>query len=152
MLASKGGFFSESAMCFLDLQISKNFKLRIVFWNIFFFWRFADLENESNFLKRSHLYTELKGFQEWLYEFISLKILAWKAIKCSSCLKKCFRSHFFIVFFSTFSKKLVPSKGRFGQKTHEIWTLKTCPIQKWQAMRSPDQCNGLIQPPHCVLK
>ena len=59
----KGGFFSESALCFLDLQISKkifqktilslkfkfpanysilllggnlNFKLRIVFWNIFF--------------------------------------------------------------------------------------------------------------------
>ena len=32
-----------------------NFKLRIVFWNNFF-WRFGDLKNESNFLKRSHLY------------------------------------------------------------------------------------------------
>ena len=32
-----------------------NFKLRIVFWN-YFFWTFGDLKNESNFLKRSHLY------------------------------------------------------------------------------------------------
>ena len=78
---SKGVFFSESAMCFLDLQISKeifqktilslkfkfpaiccllllagnlNYKLRIVFWNISF-WRFGDLKNESHFVKKGHL-------------------------------------------------------------------------------------------------
>ena len=28
-----------------------NFKLRIVFWNTFF-WRFGDLKNESHFLKK----------------------------------------------------------------------------------------------------
>ena len=52
---SKGGFFSENAMCFSNLQkkYSKklswtwnlNFKLRIVFWNIFF-WRFGDLKKQ----------------------------------------------------------------------------------------------------------
>ena len=75
----KGGFFSESAILFLDLQISKkkvfqktilnlkfkipahniilfwagilNFKFKIVFWNIFFS-RFGDLKNESHFLKK----------------------------------------------------------------------------------------------------
>ena len=65
--STKGGFFSESAMCFLDLKISKknyskklswawnlNFKIRKVFWNNFFL-RFGDLKNELNFLKRSHL-------------------------------------------------------------------------------------------------
>ena len=31
-----------------------NSKLRIEIWNNFF-WRFGDLKNESNFLKRSHL-------------------------------------------------------------------------------------------------
>ena len=31
-----------------------NFKLRIVFWNIFFL-RFGDLKNTSHFLKKSHL-------------------------------------------------------------------------------------------------
>ena len=130
----KCGFFSESSIHFLDLQISKKdyskktilslkfkFPANYIQYTVigrkfkfqtqdsvleYFFWRFADLENESNFLKRSHLYTELKGFQEWLYEFISLKILAWKAIKCSSCLKKCFRSHFFIVFFFNILKKI----------------------------------------------
>ena len=68
----KGGFFSERAIRFSNLQISKirifqktiltlkfkfpsnysilllavnlNFKFRIVFWNIFF-WRFGDLKN-----------------------------------------------------------------------------------------------------------
>ena len=40
-LETKGGFFSESVIRFSDLQISTilslkfNFKLRIVFWNIF---------------------------------------------------------------------------------------------------------------------
>ena len=32
-----------------------NFKLRIVFWNNFF-WRFGDRKNTSHFLKKSHLY------------------------------------------------------------------------------------------------
>ena len=75
----KGGFFSESAMCFLNLQISKkilqktilslkfkfptnntllllagnlNFKFRIAFRNIFF-WRYGDLKNKSHFLKKA---------------------------------------------------------------------------------------------------
>ena len=80
----KGGFFSESTICFfrspnlqkkifqktiLNLKFkflanysilllagNLNFKLRIVFWNIFF-WRFGDLKNESHFLKKSHLYS-----------------------------------------------------------------------------------------------
>ena len=80
----KGGFFSERAIPF---QISKikifqktilslkfkfpanysililagnlNFKFRIVFWNIFFFWRFGDLKNKSHFLKESDLDVEL---------------------------------------------------------------------------------------------
>ena len=79
---SKGGFFSESVIRFfrspnlkkeifqktiLNLKFkfpakntllllagNLNFKLRIVFWNIFF-WRFGDLKNESHFLKKSHL-------------------------------------------------------------------------------------------------
>ena len=76
----KGGFLSESAMCFSNLQFSRkkifqktilslkfkfpakntllllagnsNFKLRIVFWNIFF-WKFGDLKNELHFLKKA---------------------------------------------------------------------------------------------------
>ena len=72
----KGGFFSESAIRFSNLQrkCSKNlswtwnlklppitvmlwagilnFKFRIVFWNIFF-WRFGDLKNELHFLKKA---------------------------------------------------------------------------------------------------
>ena len=76
----KGGFFSESAIHFLDLQILKkkyskktilnfkfeilaqnsimlwvgvlNFKFKIVFWNILFS-RFGDLKNESHFLKKA---------------------------------------------------------------------------------------------------
>ena len=39
-----------------------DFKLRIVFWNIFF-WRFGDLKNESNFLKKRHLYIK------WVIKF-----------------------------------------------------------------------------------
>ena len=39
--------------------------------------------------------------------------------------KKMFGSQVFIIFFSTFEKKLVPPKGSFGQKTHEILMLKT---------------------------
>ena len=78
----KVAFFRKCDEIFSDLQISKkkyskklswawnlnfppitvycnwrenlNFKLRIVFWSIFF-WRFGDQKNESNFLKRSHL-------------------------------------------------------------------------------------------------
>ena len=65
---SKGGFFSESAIHFSNLQVSKknipksypiskqqmvgSFKLRIVFWNIFF-WRFGDLKSVSHFLKKA---------------------------------------------------------------------------------------------------
>ena len=78
----KGGFFSESAIRFPDLQISKkkyseklswvwnlnfpknnskvfllgnlNFKLRIVFWNIFLeIWRF---EKPITLSEKSHLY------------------------------------------------------------------------------------------------
>ena len=70
----KGGFFSESAICFSNLQqkvfqktnlnlkfkfpannsmlkLAENFKSRIVFWNIFF-WRFGGLKNTSHFLKK----------------------------------------------------------------------------------------------------
>ena len=63
--AVKGGFFQKVRCVF---QISKKmyskklswtwnlkFKLRIVFWNIFF-WRFGDLKNTSHFLKKSDLY------------------------------------------------------------------------------------------------
>ena len=76
---TKGGFFSESAIHFSNLQkeiLQKtilnlkfkfpakntllllegnlNFKFRIVFLE-YFFWRFGDLKNESHFLKKSHL-------------------------------------------------------------------------------------------------
>ena len=67
LVATEGGFFSESVILFSNLQISKknipkklswawnlNFKFRIVFWNISF-WRFGDVKNESQFLKKSHL-------------------------------------------------------------------------------------------------
>ena len=72
----KGGFFSERAIRFSNLQNkifpktilslkfkfpanysilllagNLNFKFRIVFWNIFF----GDLKNKSHFLKKSHL-------------------------------------------------------------------------------------------------
>ena len=49
-----------------------DFKLRIVFWNIFF-WRFGDLKNESHFLKKSHLY-QVEVFywvQKWRYNCFS---------------------------------------------------------------------------------
>ena len=68
--SSKGGFFSESSIHFLDLQISKkkifqktilnlkfkfpannSIKLRIVFWNIFFL-RFGDLKNRIAFSEK----------------------------------------------------------------------------------------------------
>ena len=75
---TKGGFFSESAMCFSNLQKNifqktilelkfkfpannnfllmagnLNFKLRIVFWNIFF----EDLKKQIAPSKKSHLYS-----------------------------------------------------------------------------------------------
>ena len=76
----KGGFFSKSAMCFLDLQISKkifqktilslkfkfpannsklllagnlNFRLRIVYWNIFFFWDLEVWKMNRTFWKKA---------------------------------------------------------------------------------------------------
>ena len=67
LVSTKGKFFPESVIRFSNLQISKkkyskklswtwnlNFKLRIVFWNIFFL-RFGDLKNESHFLNKSNL-------------------------------------------------------------------------------------------------
>ena len=73
----KGGFFSESAIRFLDLQISKkkysnklswtwnkkhyyvmggNFKFQVQDSFLeYFFPRFGDLKNESHFLKKSLL-------------------------------------------------------------------------------------------------
>ena len=49
-----------------------NFKSRIVFWNIFFFWRFGGLKNESHFLKKSHLY-------QWTVYFLGMlgKLCTW---------------------------------------------------------------------------
>ena len=41
-------FFQNSKVL---LAGNVNFKLRIVFWNTSF-WRFGDLKNESNFLKK----------------------------------------------------------------------------------------------------
>ena len=40
------------------------------------------------------------------------------------------------ILIASFYNFLVPPKGRFGQKTHEIWILITCPIQKWQRIDS----------------
>ena len=74
----KGGFYSESAIRFLDLQISKTkyseklswaWNLNLLFtvfggkfkfqaqdsFSEYFFWRFGDLKNASHFLKKSHL-------------------------------------------------------------------------------------------------
>ena len=39
--------------CLLKWAGISNFKLRIVFWNIFFFGRLGDLKNKSHFLKKS---------------------------------------------------------------------------------------------------
>ena len=39
----------------MELAGNLNLKPRIVIWNNIF-WRFGDLKNETNFLKRSHLY------------------------------------------------------------------------------------------------
>ena len=56
MGAVKGGFFSESAKCFSNLQISKKeiFQITILNWKFefqaqgsfleYFFWRFGDLK------------------------------------------------------------------------------------------------------------
>ena len=91
---TKGGFYSESAIRFLDLQISKTkyseklswaWNLNLLFtvfggkfkfqaqdsFSEYFFWRFGDLENESHFLKKSHLYSKrfcarlITEFIEW---------------------------------------------------------------------------------------
>ena len=87
-------FFSETVDHFSNLKISKkkfqktilglkfkfpahnskvflagnlNFKFRIVFWNIFFF--FGDLKNESHFLKKATFnMTELHTFLSWYYK------------------------------------------------------------------------------------
>ena len=108
-LSSRGGFFSESAMCFSNLQISKkkyskktilnlkfkfptnnskvllagnlNFKLRIVFWNIFFwdleiwkmnrtFWKKPPLtvkQNAWNLLLKVSLNRVAFGTNNWEY-------------------------------------------------------------------------------------
>ena len=90
VFAAKSGFFSESAIHFSNLPISKekifqktilnfkfkfpaknpllllagnlNFKLRIVFWNIFF-WRFGDLKKTSHFLEK-------KTFRDYSLDYI----------------------------------------------------------------------------------
>ena len=72
----KGGFYSESAIRFLDLQISKTkyseklswaWNLNLLFtvfggkfkfqaqdsFSEYFFWRFGDLKNASHFLKKA---------------------------------------------------------------------------------------------------
>ena len=85
--STKSGLFSESAMSFLNLQISKkkyskklswawnfNFNFRIAFWNIFFL-RFGDLKNSSHFLKNSHLYfipTLLINFIYWHFSWLEI--------------------------------------------------------------------------------
>ena len=60
----KGGFFSESAMCFLNLQISKkifqktnlNLKLKFQAQDRFLeYFYFGDLKNDLHFLKKGHL-------------------------------------------------------------------------------------------------
>ena len=82
-LSTKGGFFSESAICFSNLQISQKKYSKKLFWawNLNFppiiantkfkfqaqdsfleysFWRFWDLKKRSLFLKKSHLYHIIK--------------------------------------------------------------------------------------------
>ena len=75
---SKGGFFSESAICFpnlqkiysknypeLEIKISRQYHFSVLGGKFqfqaqdsfleYFFWRIGDLKNESHFLKKSHL-------------------------------------------------------------------------------------------------
>ena len=71
-LPSKGGFFSESAMRFLDLQkklfqktilsLKLNFKLRIGFWNIFFVEILISEKRTALYSEKSHLYLFLINY------------------------------------------------------------------------------------------
>ena len=50
ILSLKSKFPTNNSKVFLSGNL--NFKFRVVFWNIFS-WRFGDLKNESNFLKKA---------------------------------------------------------------------------------------------------
>ena len=97
-VCTKGGFLSESKICFSNLPISKNlifeipahnimllwagiliFKFRIIFWNIFF-WRLGGLKNESHFLKKRHLknsslFRNIKLFVRPFYKIDSFSLV-----------------------------------------------------------------------------